>query len=313
MADTGIYRDAPGAVQHLAPGLRLVLAPNPSPMTLHGTNTYILGHGRVAVVDPGPADPRHLAAIRAALAPGEGIGHIFVSHAHLDHAPLARPLSTATGAPVLAFGDAGAGRSALMTDLARRGLLGGGEGVDAGFRPDIALPDGAVAEGPGWRLRAIHTPGHFGNHLCFATEIGGRLAILTGDHVMGWSSSLVSPPDGDMGAFMRSLDRLAAEPAEIFYPAHGAPVADPARRLAELRAHRRAREAQILAALALGPAGAAGLARRIYTDTPAPLLPAAERNVLAHLLDLTERNRVTSNGPPAADAIFRLSPGAQDS
>lgn len=291
----------PGEVQLLAPGLRLVLAPNPSPMTFRGTNSYVLGEGAVAVIDPGPADPAHLRALLAALAPGERVSHILVTHAHLDHSPLARPLAEATGAPVLAFGSATAGRSAAMARLAAKGLAGG-EGVDAGFAPDVVLRDGAEVEGDGWRLRALHTPGHFGNHMSF---LWGD-AVFAGDTVMGWSSSLVSPPDGDMGAYMASLDRLAELGARRLYAGHGDPVADPAARIAALAAHRRAREAAIREALAAGPADAGTLARRIYTDTPAPLLPAATRNVIAHLLDLMEKNLTESEGPPGPVSRFRL-------
>ncbi|WP_347313503.1 MBL fold metallo-hydrolase [Defluviimonas sp. SAOS-178_SWC] len=289
-----------GEVQRLAPGLRVVVAPNPSPMTLHGTNSYILGEGRVTVIDPGPADPRHLAALLAALAPGETVARILVTHAHLDHSPLARPLADTTGAPVLAFGDATSGRSELMERLAAAGGLDGGEGVDAGFAPDITLPDGAEIACDGFTLTALHTPGHFGNHLSF--QWGD--AVFCGDHVMGWSSSLVSPPDGDMGAYMASLDRLARlAPARLF-SGHGNPVGDATDRIAALAAHRRTREAAIRAALAEGPADATTLARRIYAETPPALMPAAARNVLAHLLDLTERNLASPVDPLSAEARF---------
>lgn len=293
-------RPLPGEVQAIAPGLRVVLAPNPSAMTLHGTNSYILGDGRVAVIDPGPDDPAHLAALLAALRPGERIGHILVTHAHLDHSPLARPLARLTGAPVLAFGPATAGRSATMERLASSGTIAGGEGVDAGFAPDILLADGEVVEGAGWRLRALYTPGHFGNHLSFVWED----TVFAGDQVMGWATSLVSPPDGDMGAYMASLDRLAALGARRLWPGHGDPVAEPSARIAGLIAHRRAREAAILEALGHGPADAATLARAIYTDTPAALMPAAGRNVLAHLIDLAERSLARAEGPLTARSRF---------
>lgn len=291
----------PGEVQRPAPGLRLVLAPNPSPMTLHGTNTYILGEGRVAVIDPGPADRTHLAAILAALAPGESVSHIFVTHAHLDHSPLARPLAEATLAPVLAFGGPEAGRSAVMIRLATSGLLGGGEGVDACFRPDIALADGDIVEGPNWSLRALHTPGHFGNHLCFVWQGG----TFSGDHVMGWASALISPPDGDLSDYMASLARLGAVAPPRLYPGHGAPVDKPATRLAELATHRRNRNKQILASLADGAQDAASLTARIYTDTPKTLLPAAQRNVFAHLIDLEEQRLVTSDHALELSTRFR--------
>jgi glyoxylase-like metal-dependent hydrolase (beta-lactamase superfamily II) len=291
-----------GVVERPEPGLRRVLAPNPSPMTLHGTNSYILGEGRVAVIDPGPADPGHMAALLAALTPGETVGWIVVTHAHLDHSPLAQPLAAATGAPVLAFGDAAAGRSTMMQALARAGLAGGGEGVDAAFRPDDVLSDGDRLAGDGWDLVAHHTPGHFGNHL--SLQWGTR--VFSGDHVMGWASSLVSPPDGDMGAYMASLARLAALNPARLYPGHGEAVEDAAARIAELAAHRRAREAAIRDALSAGPADAATLAAAVYTDTPAALMGAAARNVFAHLVDLTERNLAEHDGSLAFTARFAL-------
>ncbi|WP_116131996.1 MBL fold metallo-hydrolase [Tropicimonas sp. IMCC34043] len=282
------------------PGLRRVLAPNPSPMTERGTNTYLVGKGAVAVIDPGPDDASHLQKILGALGPEERISHILVTHAHKDHSPLARRLAARTGAPVLGFGPHDAGRSALMEHLAAEGL-GGGEGIDADFLPDHALADGAVIEGAGWRIEAVWTPGHLSNHLCFAWQG----ALFTGDHVMGWASSLVSPPDGDLTAFMASCDRLAARSDRVYYPGHGAPVQDPAERIGWLIAHRRAREAQILAELDAAPADAATLAHRIYRDTPAPLLPAAERNVLAHLIDLSSRGMVAPLGPLGPGTVFR--------
>lgn len=297
---TETIQPVPGKVERLAPGLRRVLAPNPSPMTLHGTNTFLIGEGRVAVIDPGPAIAAHLQAILAALSPGETVGHILVTHSHLDHSPLARPLAERTGAPVLAFGDSTAGRSAAMTALAARGTVGGGEGVDHGFMPDERLAHGDEIAGDGWTLCALWTPGHFGNHLSFAWGD----AIFCGDVVMGWSSSLVSPPDGDMADYMASLARLAAERARTLHPAHGAPVTDPARRIAELAAHRHHREGQILAALDAGPQTLAALTARIYTDTPPNLLPAAERNVLAHLVDLASRNLIHADPHPAPEAHF---------
>ncbi|TDX28179.1 MBL fold metallo-hydrolase [Rhodovulum visakhapatnamense] len=298
------FAPEPGRADRLAPGLRRVLAPNPSPMTFRGTNSYILGEGEVTVIDPGPASRPHLAALLAALAPGERVSRIIVTHSHLDHSALSRPLAEATGAPVLAFGDSRAGRRA---DLAALDGLGGGEGVDAGFAPDETLADGARIEGEGWTLTALHTPGHMGNHLCFAwSGLGPDAgALFTGDHVMGWASSMVSPPDGDLGAFMASLDRLAARPEQRLFPAHGAPVPDGPGRIAALAAHRRARAARLLDVLSRGPATPAALARAIYTDTPPALLPAATRNVLAHLIDLADHSLAAPDGPLAAEALWR--------
>jgi glyoxylase-like metal-dependent hydrolase (beta-lactamase superfamily II) len=292
----------PGQVQTLAPDLRMILAPNPSPMTGSGTNTYLLGTRDLALIDPGPDDSHHLAAILTALRPGERISRIFVTHAHLDHSALAPALSRATGAPVLAFGDAASGRSARMAALAETGDLSGGEGVDAAFRPDHLLADGDSVGGPGWSLTAIHTPGHFGNHLTLLSLD----RAFTGDHVMGWSSSLISPPDGDMGDYMASLARLAALPLATGFPGHGAPIPDLPARIAELTRHRRLRERAVLDALAGGPADAATLARRIYTDTPAALMRAAIRNVLAHLIDLKHRTIVDTDGPPTRHTLFHL-------
>ena len=292
MTDPAPFAPRPGIPLTLAPGLRLVLAPNPSPMTERGTNTWLLGEGAVSVIDPGPDDPAHLRAILAALAPGERITRILVSHSHIDHSPAARPLSQATGAPVLAYGDSAAGRSARMRALDGQ-PIGGGEGVDAAFAPDERLPDGAELEVGGLALRVVHTPGHLGNHLCF---LWGE-ALFTGDQVMGWAPSLVSPPDGDLTDFMASLDRLEALGPVRLYPGHGAPVADGRARIAELRAHRKGRERAILAALTAGATSAPEITAAVYTDVPPALLPAAMRNVLAHLIDLEGRGLIGFDGP----------------
>lgn len=279
----------------LAPGLRRVTAPNPSPMTYTGTQTYIVGEGRVTVIDPGPAMPAHLDAILATLQPGERVANILVTHSHLDHSPLARPLAEATGAPVLAAGPSEWGRSAVMTALGD--AVGGGEGVDLDFTPDQQIAEGDNIDG----LRVLETPGHMANHLSF---VWGD-ALFSGDLVMGWSTSLVSPPDGDMTAFFSSLEKLQVRTDQVYYPGHGDPVANPQARCAELIAHRRGREAQILSALSeTGPSSATTLARTIYTDVAPALLPAAARNVLAHLIDLTARARVASHSTIRADTLF---------
>ncbi|SMX34640.1 MBL fold metallo-hydrolase [Actibacterium lipolyticum] len=286
-----------GQVEQLEPGVRRILAPNPSPMTFRGTNTYLLGKGAVTVIDPGPAYNAHLQAIMRALGPDEQITHILVTHSHLDHSPLAPALAQATGAKVYAFGDSKAGQRAALAQLTG---LGGGEGVDKGFAPDITLADGETLSVGDIDVTAIWTPGHMANHLCFATQD----IVFTGDHVMGWATSMVSPPDGDLTAFMESLEKLKGRSDRVFFPAHGAPVITPAKRIESLIAHRRGREAQILKALEHGPATANDLAARIYTDTPKALLPAASRNVLAHLIDLTERNLTKPTETLRADGQF---------
>jgi len=286
----------------IAPGLRRITAPNPSPMTLHGTNSFLIGHRDLAVIDPGPASETHLQAILAAIGPDQRISHILVTHSHRDHSPLARVLAQATGAPVLAAGRSDWGRTPVMQALADTGLIGGGEGVEDDFVPDRHLRDGEVISADGWRIEALHTPGHMANHLCFAW---GE-ALFTGDLVMGWSTSLISPPDGDLTAFRTSLQRLMTRSERIYYPAHGDAIDDPQTRLAELITHRAGREAQILSALQDGPATPQALTARIYTGLTPGLIPVAERNVLAHLIDLVERNMAISSGALSATGHFQL-------
>ena len=296
------FNPCPGQPQDLGHDIRRILAPNPSPMTFRGTNTYIVGRTGLAIIDPGPDDPAHLQAILDSVQSGQRITHILVTHAHLDHSPLAARLSAATSAPVLAFGPASAGRSAIMQKLADAGLRDGGEGIDCDFLPDNTLADGQVIDGEGWRITAIWTPGHLGNHMCFA--MGD--VVFTGDLVMGWASSLVSPPDGDLTDFMASCERLRQHPAQIFHSGHGAPIDAPQARLDWLISHRKSREAAILAHLRSGPSDAKGLARAIYTETPPALLPAATRNVLAHLIDLMGKNQVAPLETLSAESRFGL-------
>ena len=288
-----------GVAETLAPGLRRILAPNPSPMTWRGTNTYIIGQGRVAVIDPGPENRNHFDAIMAATK-GEVIDLILVTHSHTDHSPLSRPLGEATTAPVMAYGDSQAGRSEVMQDLVARGMTGGGEGIDAAFLPDHCLRDGETVVGPDWTLQAIWTPGHMANHLCFAWGD----ALFVGDHVMGWASSLVSPPDGDLTQFMASCARLAARKDAVYHSGHGAPITNPAERIQWLINHRKTREAQILSAMGDGPASASELTNSVYSDTPTAMLPAAQRNVLAHLIDLTGRKVIRPCGSLNQSSTF---------
>jgi hydroxyacylglutathione hydrolase len=274
-------------------------------MTFTGTRTYLVGEGEVAVIDPGPMDPAHLAAIRAALGPGERVAAILLTHTHEDHSPLARPLARLTGAPVLGFGPHGAGVSPAMAALAASGApIGGGEGADRATVPDRCLADGETVAVAGWALTALWTPGHLSNHLAFALE--GTGIVFSGDHVMGWATTLVSPPEGDLTAFMASLRRMQGRADRRYLPGHGAPVEDPAALVAHILAHREGREAQILAALADGPADPAALTARIYRDVDPRLHPAAARNVLAHLIDLSGRGLVRAEGGIAAAARFRL-------
>jgi glyoxylase-like metal-dependent hydrolase (beta-lactamase superfamily II) len=252
------------------------------------------------VIDPGPDLPDHLNTILAALRPGEVITHVLVTHTHLDHSALAPALARTTGAVLMGFGRFDHGRSTTMQTLAARGLRDGGEGIDRQFAPDVALPDGAVIKGQAWTLRALHTPGHAAGHLCFAH--GTRL--FSGDHMMGWSSSLISPPDGDMAAYMTSLARLQAEHWSAAFPGHGPEIGIPANRIAALIKHRRARETALCDALLAGPIPLSSLTACVYADTPTHLHPAARRNVLAHVIDLAERKLLNSDDLTAPDPII---------
>ena len=275
--------DAPGTVERLHPLVRRVLAPNPSPFTFTGTMSYIVGTGEVAVVDPGPAIAGHVDALLAATA-GERIAAIVCTHTHRDHSPASRPLQAATGASIV-----GCAALAPPDDGS-----GADESFDADYAPDRALADGGTLAGPGWTLAAIATPGHTSNHLCFALPEAG--ALFSGDHVMGWSTSIVSPPDGDMGAYVASLDRLLARDDGVYYPGHGPAIEQPAKHVRGLILHRRHREAQILARLREGQGTVPLMVAAMYADIDPRLHPAAERSVLAHLIDLEARGRVARRG-----------------
>jgi glyoxylase-like metal-dependent hydrolase (beta-lactamase superfamily II) len=275
-----------GAVEQVAPGVRRILCANPGPFTFRGTNTYIIGRGRVAILDPGPADPAHLAAILRATE-GERITRILVSHTHRDHSPGAAALIAATGAATFGFGPHVTPPEA------------GGEGGDHDFRPDVALPDGMTLEDDEWRVTALHTPGHCANHLCFALEdAAGADVLFSADHVMSWSTTVVSPPDGDMAAYMDSLARLAARDDRLYLPGHGPPLPDPAPFVAALAAHRMEREAKVLDALrAARRATAMQLVPAAYGPELDPkLVPAAARSLLAHLIKLVAEGAVVRDG-----------------
>lgn len=293
------FDPAVGMAEQIAPGLRRVLAPNPSPMTFRGTNTYLLGQGRVTVIDPGPDDPAHLAALLQALS-GEAVSHIVVTHSHLDHSPLARRLAAQTGAQVWAFGPSDAGRSAVMQALVAQGYNGGGEGVDGAFAPDVRVAHGAVIATPAGRLRVLHTPGHMGNHICLRWGD----AVFSGDLIMGWATSLVSPPDGDIADFMTSCAMLRQEVPTVLFPGHGAPVTDPAARIDWLIAHRKDRRMQLLAALD-APRDVTTLTAAIYTDVVPALWPIAARNVFAQLVELVGAGLVDAAPALGPDALFQ--------
>ena len=274
-----------GELVALEPLVARVLAPNPSAFTGTGTQTHIVGTTDLAVIDPGPDRPEHVAALLRAIG-GRSVTAILVTHHHRDHSPATRPLAAATGAKII-----GAPPTHIRDEE-------DGPRADAAFDPDYApdrvLADGEAVAGEGWTLRALATPGHTSNHLAFALEESN--ALFSGDHVMGWSTSVVSPPDGDMTAYMASLDLLLARDDRVFYPGHGEQVDNPRRWVRALLGHRKQREGQILRHLAQGQAAVADLTPRMYAGLDPRLLPAAERSVLAHLIDLERRGEAARDG-----------------
>ncbi|MES2895599.1 MAG: MBL fold metallo-hydrolase [Pseudomonadota bacterium] len=285
-----------GACDQVSPLIRRVVANNPGPFTFLGTGTYIVGQGEVAVIDPGPDLPEHLDAILAALQPGETVSHILVTHHHSDHSPLARPLQEKTGAPI--YGCAvgvQAEESTIKTEA----------GADFGFSPDISLcGGGAVLKGPNWTLEAIATPGHTSNHICFALH--EENALFSGDHIMGWSTTVITPPDGDMTDYMESLDLVRARGFATLWPTHGPPVTEVTPFVDAYIAHRRAREAQVLAAVAEGHGRIKDMVPVLYAAVDKRLWPAAARSVLGHMIDLVRRGLVTTDGEAGLDSDYRL-------
>jgi glyoxylase-like metal-dependent hydrolase (beta-lactamase superfamily II) len=271
------------ATVRLEPLVRRILAPNPSPFTYTGTQTHLVGWGEVAVIDPGPDLATHIEAILAATL-GERITAILCTHTHRDHSPASRALQAATGAPIIGCAPL------TMEDAGPRADAA----FDADYRPDRVMMDGETVTGPGWTLEAVATPGHTSNHLCFALRESG--ALFSGDHIMGWSTTVVSPPDGDMGDYMRSLDKLLARADRIYYPAHGEPVEEPLRFVRAVAAHRRQRERQILDLLQHEAHSIPMMVESMYRSLDPKLHGAAGRSVLAHLIDLEMRDRVWRDG-----------------
>jgi glyoxylase-like metal-dependent hydrolase (beta-lactamase superfamily II) len=283
-----------GRLEPVAPMIRRIVARNPSPFTFRGTGTYVVGQGEVAVIDPGPDLDEHVEALLAGLR-GEQVTHILITHTHRDHSPAARALQAATGAPTYGFGPHAGGK---------RGDPGVEEGGDWDFVPDRTVRDDDRIPGNGWVFEAVHTPGHTSNHLCFALPSEG--VLFSGDHVMGWSTSVIAPPDGDMAAYMASLDKLLGRADAVYWPTHGPAIIEPEAHVRAFIAHRREREAGILECLHAGGERIDAIVQRLYVGLQPGLHRAAGRSVHAHLIDLVRRGLVESDGPPAIDARYRI-------
>ncbi len=282
-----------GDVVEVSPLVRRLIAPNGGPFTFTGTCAYIVGRGAVAVIDPGPDDEAHMAALLDATK-GEKIAHILVTHTHRDHSPGARRLRALTGAPILGC------KPHVMIEHAPSGRLDASHDLD--HDPDQAMEDGERLSGDGYTVTAVHTPGHASNHLCFAFE--EEKALFSGDHVMAWSTTIVAPPDGHMSDYMASLDKLRARQDTIYWPGHGGPVRDPQRFLRALSGHRRYRESAIATAVDAGLDTIPAIVAKIYEGLDPRLTGAASLSVLAHLEDLVARGLIDAGGPATLTARY---------
>jgi glyoxylase-like metal-dependent hydrolase (beta-lactamase superfamily II) len=282
-----------GEADQVSPLIRRVVAENPGPFTYLGTGVYIIGRGEVAVIDPGPPLDQHFEALKRALQ-GERVTHVFTTHTHLDHSPLAHPLAQWAGCKVYGTPDPSGSHDTVSLE----------EDGEEGFMPDVVVKDDDVFTGPGWTLEAITTPGHMSNHVCYALK--EENALFSGDHIMGWSTTVISPPDGNMGDYYRSLDKVKARGFATLWPTHGPPVQDANTFIDAYVAHRRAREAAILTRLAAGDALIFDMVKVIYKDVDVRLHPAAARSVLAHMIYLVEAGQVAAEGPLELSTRYRL-------
>jgi len=291
-------RDYPfqyAAVESVRPWLRRVVARNPGPFTFHGTGTFIVGHGKVAIIDPGPAIPEHIDALLHAVR-GESVTHLLVTHTHRDHSPACAAVQAATGAPTHAYGAHGAGKIEAGVQVE--------EGGDMEFRPDVRVRHGDVIEGDGFSFECVYTPGHTSNHVCF--QYREHRALFSGDHVMGWSTTIISPPDGDMAQYMASLELLLARDDAQYWPTHGPCIDDPKPFVQEYMAHRHGRERQIHACLASGVHTIAEMVPMMYCDLPQRMFPAAARSVFATVIHLIEKGEVSCDGELKVGARYAL-------
>jgi glyoxylase-like metal-dependent hydrolase (beta-lactamase superfamily II) len=289
---------APDTIDEVMPSVRRIMADNPGPFTFKGTVSYIIGRGKVAIVDPGPADERHIAALLDAVR-NETVTHIFVTHTHRDHSPAVPAIKAATGATVYAEGPH---RPARPLHIGEHNPLD--SSGDRDFMPDVRLRDGEVVEGDGFTIEAVTTPGHTANHMSFALK--QRNVLFAGDHVMGWATTIVAPPDGAMSDYMQSLDKLSRRAESIYLPGHGPAIHDATRFVSYYVLHRKAREASILHRLGKGDADIPTIVRAIYIGLDPRLTGAAGLSVLAHLEDLVTRGLVETDGLPSIDGTYRL-------
>jgi glyoxylase-like metal-dependent hydrolase (beta-lactamase superfamily II) len=285
-----------GVAQEVAPGVRRIVANNPGPYTFLGTNSYVVGSGEVAVIDPGPAEPSHLEAIAAAIK-GERLTHILITHSHRDHCDGARGLQALAGGKIAAFGPTGTARGAGAPGLSY-------DFVDPDFVPDRKLADGDSVRGKDFALDVLHMPGHAPDHLCFA--LVGKRTMFTGDHVMGWNTTVIAPPEGDLAQFLASLERLMQRHDKIFLPGHGGRIQTPQRVVKAYIMHRKWREQTILACLEDGICTVPRIVARLYGTLDAGLKGAAALSVLAHLEYLIDRDLVAADGANALSSVFYL-------
>jgi glyoxylase-like metal-dependent hydrolase (beta-lactamase superfamily II) len=289
---------APDTVDEPVPGIRRIMANNPGPFTFKGTVSYIVGRGKVAIIDPGPDDAAHIGALLDAVR-NETVTHIFVTHTHRDHSPAVPAIKAATGARVYAEGPH---RAARPLHIGEHNPLDAS--ADRDFRPDVALKDGEVVTGDGWSIEAVTTPGHTANHMSYALR--DKDVLFAGDHIMAWATSIVAPPDGAMSDYMASLAKLAQRKEGIYFPGHGPAITDASRFVSYYILHRKAREASILHRLGKGATDIPTIVRAIYIGIDPRLTGAAGLSVLAHLEDLVARGLVETDGQPAIDGVYRL-------
>jgi glyoxylase-like metal-dependent hydrolase (beta-lactamase superfamily II) len=285
-----------GKLEQLTPMIRRITASNPSGFTFRGTGTYVIGKGNVAVIDPGPLDDDHIEALKRTLS-GETVTHILITHTHADHSPAAKPLKAHWGAQTYAYGPHGAGKLAEGVQVE--------EGGDMDFQPDVSIRHGDLIHGDGWTVECVYTPGHTSNHMCFALQ--EENALFTGDHVMGWSTSIISPPDGDMTQYLSSLELLLEREDNVYWPTHGTCIENVKDYVRAFIAHRLEREQQILSCLEQGYTDITAMVPVMYQDTDKRMYGAAARSVLSAMMRMIDTGQVFCDGEPTITSTYSLS------